>query len=86
MDNLPYKVVAHLSRVVKRNKDNQHMEQTYISREYRKHILSYDDSSKLCHVITYFTELNQYFEQEDITFPLSPSSRAIEWKNKNPIE
>ena len=34
-------------------------------------ILSYVDYSKMCHVIKYFTELNQNFGQEDITFPLS---------------
>ena len=45
-------------------------------------ILSYVDSLKLCHVIKYFTELNQMFGQADMTFPLSSRSRAIEWQNK----
>ena len=51
----------------------------YISREKRENILSYVDFSKVCHVITYFPELNQKFGQEDITFPISSSSIAIEW-------
>ena len=77
--NSHIKVVAQLSKVVKRNKQNQHMEEMYIAREKIKNILSYVDFSKLCHVITYFTKLNKTFGQEDITFPLSSSSRAIEW-------
>ena len=36
--------------------------------------------------MNYFTESNQRFGQEDITSNLSPSSRAIEWQNKNIIE
>ena len=49
----------------------------YIAREEGENILSYVNSSKPCHVITHFPELNQKFGQEDITVPLSSSSRAI---------
>ena len=48
--------------------------------------MSYADFSKLCHVIKYFTGLNQNFGKEYIDFPLSSSSRDIEWLNKHIIE
>ena len=44
------------------------MEPMYIARDKWMNILSYVDFSKLCHAIKYFTELNQKFGQEDITF------------------
>ena len=62
------------------------MEPMYISSEEWMNISSYVGFSKLCHVIKYFTELNQIFGQEDITFSLSSSSRAIGWKDKYFIE
>ena len=37
-------------------------------------------------VITYFSEFNQIFGQEDITSPLYSSSKSVEWKNKHLIE
>ena len=43
----------------------------YISGEKWINILSRVDFSKLCHVTKYFPELNQKFEQEDITVPIS---------------
>ena len=78
--------MAQLSKVVKWNKENQQMEQTDISREKGENILRYVDYSKLCYVITYFTELNQVFGRENITFSISLSSRAIEWINKHLFE
>ena len=44
------------------------MEPMYISREEWMNTFNYFDFSKLCHVITYFPELNQKFGQEDINF------------------
>ena len=49
-------------------------------------IWSYVNFSQLCHVINYFPESNQNIGQEDITFNLLSSSRAIEWQNKHIIE
>ena len=48
-----------------------------------KNIIIYVDYSKICHVIRSFHDLNQKFGKEDINFPLSSSSRAIEWRKKN---
>ena len=79
-------VVDQFSKVVKWNKDNQQMEPMYIARKEWMNILSYVDFSKLCHVIKYFTELNQKNGQEEINFHLSSSSIAIEWRNKYLIE
>ena len=59
--NSDIKVVSQLSKVVKRNKENQGKEKLYIAREKGKHILSYVDLKKLCHVVTYFPELYQDF-------------------------
>ena len=44
-------------------------------------ILSYVDFEKLFHVIRNFPELNRNFVKEDITFPLSYSSRSIKCRN-----
>ena len=44
-------------------------------------ILSYVDISKLCYVIEYFSELNEFFGGKYITFPLFSSLRYIEWRN-----
>ena len=41
--NSDIKVVSQLSKVVKRNKENQGKEKLYIAREKGKHILSYVD-------------------------------------------
>ena len=46
------------------------MELMYIARENDKHILSYVDFSKLCHVIEYCPELNEIYGQECTTFPI----------------
>ena len=77
--NLCIKVVDQLSKFLKRKK----IQSTNGTNVYCKiggiHILSYVDFSKLFHLIKYFTELNQNVGQKDITFPLSSSSRAIEW-------
>ena len=43
-------------------------------------LLSYVDCSKLCMVTKYFLQLNQKIGKEDITFTLSSSSRATEWR------
>ena len=56
------------------------MESMVIAREERKNVISYVDYSKICHVIRSFPDLNQTFGKEDITFPLSSISRAIEWR------
>ena len=53
----------------------------YVARERGRNILSCVDFSKICHVIKYFPELKQDIGIEDINFPLSYSSRAIEWRN-----
>ena len=43
-------------------------------------IFSYVAFSKMCHLIKYFTELNQNMLQEDITSTISSTSRA-NWIN-----
>ena len=75
-------VMAHLSKAVKWNKENQQMDQCILL----INILSYVNFSKLCHVIQYFLELNKKIGQEDINLPLSSSSRAIGCRNKHLIE
>ena len=55
----------------------------YNTREELMNTLSYVDFSKLCKLIKYFPELNQSFVKEDINFPLSSSSIAIEWQKKH---
>ena len=54
------------------------MEHIHISRWVMMNIFSYVDSSKLCHVINNFPDLNQNIGQEDIISPPNSSSRAIE--------
>ena len=44
------------------------------------HILSYVDFEKLCNVRKQFSVLNCNFVKEDITIPLSYSSRAVQWR------
>ena len=61
------------------------MEAMYIAREKIMNMLSYVDFEKLRHVIKYFPESPQKFGKEDITFPLSSISRAIEWRKTFPI-
>ena len=78
-----FKIVAQLSQVNVWNKNNGKTEVMYDERDHMKNILSYFDSARLCQVIKYFPELNPIFGNEDITFPLSSSSRAIEWQNKS---
>ena len=84
--NSHIKVLSQSSKGVKWNIKNQRMENIYNATETKGNILSYVDFSKLCHIITYFSELNKHFWHEDIKFPLSSSSRSIEWRNKNHIE
>ena len=84
--NSHIKVVSQLSKVVKWNKYNQQMEPIYVARETGRNILIYVDFSKICYIIKSFSELKQKFGKEDITFPLSLSSRNIEWINKNLLE
>ena len=54
------------------------MESMYIIEKEWMDIFSYVDSSKLCHVINNFPDLNQNIGQEDIISPPNSSSRAIE--------
>ena len=73
-------IVAQLSQVNVWNKNNRKMEVMYNAREHMKNILSYVDFSRLFQVIKYIPRLNPNFGKEDIAFPLSFSSRAIEWQ------
>ena len=82
MDEIPYQSCGSIIKSPK-------MEQTYSTdgkvvyfNRKRENILSYVGFSKLCYVIMCFHEYNQIFGQEEITFPLSSSSRAIGWRNK----
>ena len=72
--------MAQLSQVNLWNKNNGKMEVMYNAREKGGNILCYVDFAILCQVIKYFTQLNPNFGKEDITFPISSSPRAIEWK------
>ena len=72
--------MANLSQVNVWNKNSRKMEVIYNVREHMENILRYIDFVKMCQVINYFTQLNPNFGKEDITFPLSLSSRAIEWR------
>ena len=62
------------------NKNNQKMEVIYNARDHMKNILSYVDFANMCQLVKYFPQLNPHFWKEDITFPLSSSSGAIEWR------
>ena len=62
------------------------MEPMYIAKDKLMNILSYVDFSKLCHVVKYSTEWNKHSRQKYINFPLSSSSRDIEWRNEHRIE
>ena len=57
----------------------------YIEREDVKNILRYDDFSQLFNVILSFPEFSLEFLTNGITFLMSNSKRAMEWKN-NGIE
>ena len=59
------------------------MESMLIAREKVENIISYVYFSKIYHVISCFPGLNQTFGEEYITFPISSSSRAIEWRKNN---
>ena len=61
--NSHIKVLDRLSKFIEWNKENKRMDQLYIARE-RGGILSYVDLSKLCHVIKYFSSLNQSIGKE----------------------
>ena len=80
--NSHVQIVAQLSKVNLWNKENQKMEPMYNAREEIMNILDYINFSKLFHAIKYFPELNNFWGNEDITFPLSPSPRAIEWQKQ----
>ena len=77
------KVVSQLSNILKLNKDIDDIESMLISKGERKNIINYVEYSKICHVIRSFSDLNQTFGKKDITFPLSSSSREIEWRKDN---
>ena len=49
-----------------------------ITRVNENNIISYVDFSKIYHMIKCFPDLKQALGKEDITFPLSSSSREIE--------
>ena len=72
------KIVSRLSNVIKWNKDSDVMESMLIPIKKGVNILTYVDFSKTCHVIKCCPDLKQAFGKEDITFPLSSSSRSIE--------
>ena len=76
--NSHIQIMDQLSKVNLWNKENQQMEQIYNARDDMMNILSYADSSNLCHVIKYFPELNKTNWKEDITFTLSNILRYIE--------
>ena len=66
--NSHIKVVDKLLKFVKLNKENQRIEQLYTSKEKGNNILSYADLLKLCHIITYFPELNQKLGKKKLLF------------------
>ena len=53
-----------------------------IAREERRNIISYVDFLRIYQVIKFFPDLKQVFGKEDINFPISSSSGAIEWREK----
>ena len=57
-----------------------------MARERGRNILSYVDFSHRYYVLKSFPELKQDIVEEDITFPLSSISRAIEWRNEDLIK
>ena len=59
------------------DKNNRKMEVMPKAREPMNNILSDVDFANMCQFIKYFPQLNTIFWKEDITFPLSLSSRAI---------
>ena len=66
--NTHIKVVAQLSKVVKWNKGNQHMEPMHVTKESGRNIFSDVDFSKIRNVIKYFTELNYFLENKILIF------------------
>ena len=86
MDELPYQNCGSVIEIRKMEQRKSTDGNKLYFNIKRENILIYVDFSKLCHVITYFPKLNQIFGQEDITFPISSSSRSIECQNKHPIE
>ena len=86
MDKLPYQSCVSVIKSRKMEQRQPKYGKMYITREERKHILSYVYFSKLYHVLKYLPELNKNFGQEDITYPLYSSSRSIYWRNKHLIE
>ena len=76
--------MSQLSNFLKWNKESDSMKSMLIAREKGKDIIICVDFSKTCHVIRCFTDLKKSFGKEDIDFPLSSSSRAIE-RRKNYI-
>ena len=70
-------IVAQLSKVNTRNKENQQMEKMYNGREEMMNILRCVDLKKLCNVIKDFIQLNKKNVKEGIHFSLFSSSRAI---------
>ena len=72
------KVVYQFSNTVKCNKESDYMESMSIAREKGENIIICVDFSNTFHVVRCFNDLKQVFGKEDIDFPLSSSSRAIE--------
>ena len=72
--------MSQLSQVNLWNKDNVKMEVIYNSKYHTKNIFCYVGFARLFQVVKYFPQLNPNFGKEDITFPLSSSSRAIKWR------
>ena len=77
------KVVSQLSISFKWNKESDDMESILTAREKGENIISYINFSKFCHVTKCVTDLKQTFGKEDITFPPSSSSKAIEFRKDN---
>ena len=55
----------------------------YFERDGFKNVLDYCDYSRLCNVITKYTDLRPNMLRYGISFSLSASQRAIEWKDAN---
>ena len=76
------KFLVQFSKFVKLNKENQLMKPMFVAREREGGILSHVYFSNICNLIKSFLALKQNIGKGDITFLLSSSSRAIEWRNE----
>ena len=74
------KVVSQLSNLVNWSKNSGDMESMVFAREKINDIITYVDFLKFALWLGFFSDLNQTFSKEDITFPQSSSSISIEWR------